>query len=314
MEQHGTKKISYKKLFINEKGKREKIESDLQEKNKLIEKLQSLLLTKSTELEEAKKELLSHTNSKTAKDGYKEEQLICDDLRDTQIQNKFSPILGNDYDECVRIHGNHKCDIQSKNKKLSAQVKKFQKGQFQQLDRHWVIDIVKNIPGLSSVSEIIKDLFEYPLLPNQTHVDKEKSIKTLSVTNYSQEKIDNFLSVLNQHKRHLLHYAFLGTNVEKKPDYLFGVEYVNKKRDTLFLFEIEKIMDYLLTLDFRVSPRKTVIWLGDEAIVSLQRKGGDSGRKSSNQVQIKVILSKLLDKVDNVKHKLKPKISYQILS
>jgi len=47
-----------------------------------------------------------------------------------------------------------------------------------------------------------------------------------------------------------------------------------------------------------------VILLGDNNIISLQRKGGDSGRKSSNQLQIKLILSNLIDKVPILEYKL----------
>ena len=35
---------------------------------------------------------------------------------------------------------------------------------------------------------------------------------------------------MNEHKRKILNYAFLGTNVEIQPEYLFGVEYIVKKR------------------------------------------------------------------------------------
>ena len=70
----------------------------------------------------------------------------------------MKPILGNDYDKCDRIQGNHKCDIQSDNKNLSCQVKKKYKiGQFQHLDRHWVDVLTKNILELEEVSEIFKD-------------------------------------------------------------------------------------------------------------------------------------------------------------
>lgn len=35
-----------------------------------------------------------------------------------------------------------------------------------------------------------------------------------------------------------------------------------------------------------------------------KEKGGDAGRKSSNQLQIKIILSNLIDKVSNLEYKL----------
>lgn len=248
---------------------------------------------------------LSETNSKTAKNGYKEEELVCNDLNKNEIKELLNPLLGN-YNEFIRIKGNHKCDIQSNNNDrcINLQVKKYKQGQFQQLDRHWVSDFTEKIPKLNDISQTLKDLVEYPLLENKTHIDKSKLIKKLSNTNYSQETLDNFLESLNNSKKQILEYAFFGINMELKPEYLIGVEYKNKIRTKLIIFKIVEIIDYLEKLSFKISPRKTVILLGDEGTISLQRKGGDSWRKSSNQLQIKIILSNLIDKVSNIQYNI----------
>ena len=270
--------MNYEKLYVNEKRKRQITEICLEEKNKEINDLKSLLVeSKKIELKLAKKILLSNTNSKTAINGYKEENLVCDDLKNELIKERFLPILGNDYNECCRISGNHKCDIQSKNKLLNARVKKYKHKQFQQLDRHWVSDLIKNIPELNDVSQILKDLCEYPLLSDGLYIDKNKSIKKLCHNNYTHETLNDFLKLLNEYKRHILNYAFLGTNLEIQPKYLFGVEYNNNKRIKIILFEIKEIINCLEKLDFKISPKKTTIWLGN-SIFSLQRKGGDCGK------------------------------------
>lgn len=139
------------------------------------------------------------------------------------------------------------------------QVKKYKQGQFQQLDRHWISDFIENIPKLNCVSKILKDLVEYPLLQNKTHVDKSKSIKKLSNTNYSQKTLDNFLESLNNSKKQILEYAFFGVNMELIPEYLSGVEYKNKIRNKLVIFKIRDVINYLEKLDFKISPRKTAI-------------------------------------------------------
>ena len=71
-------------------------------------------------IEDNKVKLLSYTHSQTAKNGYKEEELVCKDLNNKIIKEAFTPMLGDDYNECNRIAGNHKCDIQSDNKILKA--------------------------------------------------------------------------------------------------------------------------------------------------------------------------------------------------
>ena len=229
--------------------------------------------------------------------------MVCNDLNNESIKKVFEPILGNDYNECITVSGNYKSDIQSENKKLRGQVKKYKKGQFQQLDRHWMSNIIENIPELNEASEILKNLFEFPLLPNGTHVDKSKKIKKLCNSNYSQETLNNLLNLLNSNKKKILEYAFYGSNLELQPEYLFGIEYENNKRNKIIVFKIEDIIKYLETFNFKISPKKTCILLGENGTLSLQRKGGDAGRKSSNQLQIKLILSNLINNVPLLEYK-----------
>lgn len=295
---------NYKKLYQDELKRRKNAETSLEKKNAEIVELKLLLKLKEKEIEDTKVKLLSYTNSQTAKNGYKEEELVCKDLNNTLIRKAFMPILGNNYNECNRMTGNNKTDIVSNNKLLKGQVKKYKKGQFQQLDRHWTSCLIQNIPELNEISQILIDLFEYPLLPNGTHVDKTKNIKKLCVSNYSQEILSNLLELLNKYKKQILEYAFYGSNIETQPEYLFGVEYQNNKRNKIVVCKIVDIIAYLEQLNFKISPRKTAILLGDNSTISLQRKGGDSGRKSSNQLQIKIILSNLIDKIPIVEYKL----------
>ena len=127
---------NYEKLYYKEKERNDILEKKLQQKNNELDKLKLLLKSKKKEIEDNKEKLLSYTNSKTAKNGYNEEILVCEDLNNELIKKVFIPMLGN-YNECNRITGNNKCDVQSNNKILRGQVKKYKKGQFQQLDRHW---------------------------------------------------------------------------------------------------------------------------------------------------------------------------------
>ena len=57
---------------------------------------------------------------------------------------------------------------------------------------------------------------------------------------------------------------------------------------------------YQKTLKFQISPKKTCIYLGCKGTISLQRKGGDTGKKTSNQLQFKIKISNLIDKVTNL--------------
>lgn len=249
---------------------------------------------------------ISQINSETAKNGYKEERLVCQDLNNNPIiKQALSSILGNDYNECEKIAGTGKSDIKSKNNILKAQIKKCCSGRFQQLDRHKVSQVIEHIPQLTEVSQILKDLFEKPLLPDQKHVDKSKDITKLCTSNYSQKTLDKFFTILNNNVEKIIKYAFLGPDEEDKPDYVIAVQYTkDNKRDTIIAFKIQDAINYLKTLKFIVSPWKTVIYLGKNGIISLQRKGGDSGKKSSNNMQIKIKVIELINNIPHSQHKL----------
>ncbi len=118
---------------------------------------------------------------------------------------------------------------------------------------------------------MLNNLCENHLLDNKTHIDKTKPIKKLCESNYSKEELNKLIDILN--------YAFLGNNTQMQPVFLFGSEYINNKRVKIVLFKIKNIIDYLETLNFTISKKKTVIILGNESILSLQRKGGDGGKK-----------------------------------
>lgn len=287
----------------------EDIKDICKEKNKELDEVNTieLLLSQiditSTEKKNETKTFnknLVEVNNNTAINGYKEEELVCNNLNTTiDLRTLITEISGHTYDYFVRNNDNSKCDIQSSNKLITIQVKKYKNNRFQHLDRHWIDHLIIHIPELKSIDYILKNLCEKPILSNGITIDKSKHIKKLCSTNYSQSILDNFIYELNKNKKKILNYAFLGTNKDKQPDFLIGIEYVNNKRTKLILFKIADIIIYLETLNFNITKGKTVIQLGNDRIISLQRKGGDKGNKSSNQLQFKIIVSKLLDKVNN---------------
>lgn len=247
---------------------------------------------------------LSVTNSNTAKNGYAEEEHVCVDFNTNRdMREWFKILIPLTYDDCFRSRGSSsKVDISSKNGELTAQVKKYKQGQFQQLDRHWVDDFIKCVPSLEKIQPILKNWCEYKLLENGSHVDKTSPTIKLCTSNYGSETLSEFIKSLNINRRKILEYAFYGTNENCRPMYLIGVEYVKNSRNKMVVFRIQDIITYLDTQNFRIKNSKSVIALGDNDAITLQRKGGDSGAKSSNQLQFKIIISALF----NVKHVLFP--------
>ena len=198
---------------------------------------------------------------------------------------------GIEYDECFQKKGNSKVDILSKNMEITAQVKKYRNKVFQQLDKHWVEDFVNSIPNLNIISNILKNLCEILLSNDNIHVDKTKNRKLLSTENYTTETLEKFINVLNNNKKQILEYVFYGTDQTMKPKYLIAVQYVNKIRKKIKFFKIDDIILFLMNKNFEISKSKSVVSLGKS--LSFQRKGGDCGKKSSNQLQFKIIISSL---------------------
>lgn len=82
------------------------------------------------------------------------------------------------------------------------------------------------------------------------------------------------------------------------PKYICGIEYDNKNnRKSMIIYNIEDIIKYLEQYNFIIKKSHNVIELGN--CISFQRKGGDNGNKSSNQLEIKLIFSNI-----NIENKL----------
>jgi len=244
-----------------------------------------------------------YAGSDTAKNGYKEEGIICHELNeDKSMKESLKPITGAQYDLCKRISGNSKTDVASENGVLKAQIKKIKKKQFQQVDRGWTKNLVNDIPSLHPIEQILCNCFEYPLKEDGRYVDKSVPLKKLTLDNYTQDELELFIEVLNKNKRKIVERAFLGYKESTQPNCLIASEYDKKKRIKIVAFKMNDIIDYLVTLDFKIGPKKTSVILGDDSVFQMKRKGGDGGKKVSNHVQFMITVSKLYHNVLNCQH------------
>lgn len=204
--------MDYKTLYFAEK-----------EKNCLLEKKLFLLQ------KELKSLRLSIINSNTAKNGFKEEDFICDYLNknnDLLIKTgKFKNFRVNDENFCYRKKDVSKIDILTTNEKFTAQVKKYVTGRFQQLGRMWIDDIIVHISQIKSISNMLKNLCEYPLDENNMII-KSHQRKCLSSQYYSKDELKTFIDVLNKNKKNLLKSAFYGLDYFKTKKCFQNISYV----------------------------------------------------------------------------------------
>lgn len=231
-------------------------------------------------------------NKNTAKNGYKEENLICNDLNSNiKLQEKFKKFTNTiELNLFSKNNGQFKTDICTNDLKFKLQVKKYKNKQFGQVDRHWIDDFISNINGLKDIQYMLKNLCEMPLKDCGKLVDKNKGRKLLNSNNYNNNELINLINYLNKYKKNILEYVFKGTDLKNQPNYICGVEY-EKKRKQIIIYNISDVIDYLLKFNFSIKNSKSVISLNN--CFTIQRKGGDCGKKTSNQIQFKLTFSLL---------------------
>ncbi len=196
-------------------------------------------------------------NLNTAKGGYNEERWVANFLQDN-----------------VYVNQDRKSKVDIKNGEWNFQVKKSKKGQFQQVSRGTVDNLVNDLPELEPIKDLLKERCE----------DKKE---------FKPELLES----LNSHKRKIIEHALLGHG--ERPDILCVTEWGknNNKREKITFFMMDEVIESLMQYDFKLRKSKTVIELGPS--FTFQRKGGDGGRQSANDIQFKIVPS-LLDVKDPV--------------
>lgn len=190
-------------------------------------------------------------NNSTAKRGFSEEQWVC-----SFMENGF------------RVNDDRKSKVDVTNDEIHLQVKKSKKGQFQQVARGTVDNLVKVIPELECVATLLKERCE-----QKKHFRPE------------------ILESLNASKRSIIEHALLGHGT--RPDILCVTEWDKKdaKRVKIMFVSMKDVVDTLMRYDFSIRKSRTVVELGPS--FTMQRKGGDGGRQSANDIQFKIVPSLL---------------------
>ena len=228
--------------------------------------------------------------SKTAKNGFKEEDLVVNDINQIEeLKFNFSKFLDNPLKTFSKNVGTSKTDISDG--KTNIQVKKHKINQFGQIDRHYVSYFFEKIPELENHKKILEGMCQLPILDNGL-CDKTKDVVKMTTDNYQQKELDDLIKDLNKYKSKVIDYAFLGYEEKNKPNVLLGVEYDKEKnRNKMIFYKMQSVIKYLNTQEFKIRKSGTVIQLGDT--FTMQRKGGDSGKKTANHLQFKLVFSKL---------------------
>ena len=192
-------------------------------------------------------------NASTAKRGYSEEKWVA-----SYIENNF------------RVNDDRRSKVDLTNGQMNIQVKKSKTGQFQQISRGTVDNLVAAIPELQPISSLLKERCEQ-----------------------KQHFSPDIIETLNASKREILEHALLGHG-HLKPDVLCITEWDKRDavRKKIMFVAMNDVIESLMQYDFSIRDSKTVVELGPS--FTFQRKGGDGGRQSANDIQFKIVPS-LLD-------------------
>lgn len=233
------------------------------------------------------KEELSRSRSESAKNGLKEEVKIATLLNESpRLRKEVFAFAGKndtnkpfttDVKKGKSDYGSGLGPESTKETRLGLQNKKQGKKSFGQVHRQSVDRFVEQ----AGLDDAIKE--------GLTHLCKQKSLKNRKLGNY--KKLDEFLTSLEAHKEKILRAIFLGLNNDYEPDLICWSMPMPCGKKRLSFFRMDHIIAHCMKQEFKVRKSQTVIELGPA--LTLQKKGGDRGKSSANDVQFKIALSKL---------------------
>ena len=243
--------------------------------------------------DEYKKAYKRHIGSKTATTGYEIERKVSDMFNSSKIDDSIQYAMNIDSEKKVSsrlVGGRNKSDVvisyTDKNGKnietgISIKfVKNANRSGFNQIYRNPLSKF--NNAFDNSIPDDTLSIFKKFLV-------KDSSGKRMKMTDFEEKDQKKVLDWLNKNKKQILGFVFAGdvnyeTEKEKKPscDYIltvYGTEGKYKKIESIS----DKIKKYE-DIEWTISPRGSLS-LGD---ITLQRKGGDGGRPSANDIQFKI--------------------------
>lgn len=127
--------------------------------------------------------------------------------------------------------------------------------------------------------------------------------KKLLTGNYTQSELDRLLEFLNSKRRHLLTSAFTGKRKQIQANWLLHHQWTPPdwrkniaRKDRSFLISMQKILAIFNEIEVTYTKRGTITF---GTGVTLQRKGGDKGKDSANDLQFKLRIKPLLETLKN---------------
>lgn len=244
---------------------------------------------------------LVQKGSQTAKNGFRNEQEICDKFNQWQVDKEarqWLSIMQYDLTEiekvkAVVLHG-YKADVnvQIQIKLKSAidteniQVKLVSnKKGFNQVDKRWL----SHYQDMWSIPDDVYKLLQYYTGEIKPYKQDVRDLRRMFVDEFTDEEQKNLLNWFQNNKTLILSDIIKGRGQYSAEWVLVAQKLNNNAR--WILVNINEALQHYSNGDVRISPRGS-IYIGN---VTVQRKGGDNGRDTANMLQFKLDPTQLFE-------------------
>lgn len=230
--------------------------------------------------------------SQIATAGFKNEKDVRDELRNYQTSSFAQDLLKNlGYDMVeittikAEIISGAKTDLhleiltatQTFQEFLQVKLVSIRRG-FNQVDKRWVDVYQKSLNMPIDVATLLKH-FTGELPPKSV---RSRSKSRMFMDEFSENEREKILSFLIQNKREILNMIFRGSG-SFAANQLLVVE-KNRAQPTWHVFQISEVISNLSNLPIKISPRGSISFCG----LTIQRKGGDGGKRTAQMLQFKL--------------------------
>lgn len=243
--------------------------------------------------------------SKTAKDGFKNEDFVIQCFNDWKNNNLAQDWLKEmeynlndiEYVEANKVKGSFKADIQVeiritiKLKSLTdvqnLQVKLVSNPQgFNQIDKRWV----KNYEEMWKIPKNILTILKYFTGEKSPYIKNPKDTRRMFAHELSKQDQESLLNFLENNKTLIVSDILKGRG-KFAAEWMLVILKIKDKKIKWALKPINFVLNHFGNGNVEITPRGS-FKIGK---ITMQRKGGDGGRETANMLQFKINPCEILD-------------------
>lgn len=249
---------------------------------------------------------LVRRGSVTAKNGFKNEQFVVDEFNDWQ-KSKFAKLwlTAMEYSlseienvKAIKVKGSYKADVQVEIKisiklknltdiqNLQVKLVSNPKG-FNQIDKRWL----KSYKELWNIPDDIYELLAYFSGELAPKVINTRDSRRMFADEFSFEEQNKFLKFFQENKTLIINDILKGRGRLSAEWMLVILKLKNSDTIEWALEPMNKVLNYFGNGEVKITPRGS-FKIGQ---ITIQRKGGDNGRKTANMLQFKINPAELID-------------------